>query len=174
MISNRLTKMKYAGSLQVTFLLMIAALFLSSGVFAQSTEEVAQREAKTIDILSRIDAFAEEDERLRHDSAVAHYNMGNIYFQKGEFEIASREYYQAVALMPDDPDAHYNLAFVSSEHLRDYKTALKHYQMYLYLKPDARDAHLVKEKIVFAQLKLQAVTNSPLEKSLEKSLEDKR
>ena len=90
--------------------------------------------------------------------------MGNIYFQKGEFEIAVREYYQAVTLMPDDPDAHYNLAFVSGGYLEDYKTALKHYQMYLYLSPNARDIKFVKEKILQAKLALRSRVDSPLEK----------
>lgn len=129
-----------------------------------SNEEVVSRESKTIDILSKIDAFTEQDERLKADSARAHYNMGNIYFQKGEYEIAVREYYQAVTLMPDDPDSHYNLAFVSGEHLNDQKTALKHYQMYLYLNPRAKDTNIVKEKILQAKLVLGAVVDSPLEK----------
>lgn len=129
-----------------------------------NNEEVVSQESKTIDILSKIDAFTEQDERLRADSAKAHYNMGNIYFQKGEFEIAVREYYQAVTLMPDDPDAHYNLAFVSGEYLNDQKTALKHYQMYLYLNPGAKDTYAVKEKILQAKLVLGADVDSPLEK----------
>ncbi|HBG62546.1 MAG: hypothetical protein A2Y03_08150 [Omnitrophica WOR_2 bacterium GWF2_38_59] len=125
-------------------------------------EDVVDRESKTIDILSKIDAFSEQDERLKLDSARAHYNMGNIYFQKGDYEIAVREYYQAVTLMPDDPDAHYNLAFVSGEYLGDQKTALKHYQMYLYLNPGAKDAAFVREKILEAKLVLKSVVDSPL------------
>jgi len=133
-------------------------------VLASVTErEVKKREAKTLDLLSRIDAFTEADERLRMDSAKAHYNMGNIYFQRGEYEIASREYYQAVTLMPKDPDSHYNLAFVSGEYLKDYRTALKHYQMYLYLKPRAKDTAFVRGKIIQATLVLRSIVNSPLE-----------
>lgn len=127
-------------------------------------KEVKDLETKTLDLLSRIDAFAEEDEQLRMDAAKAHYNMGNIYFQKGEYEIAAREYYQAVTLMPDDPDAHYNLAFVSGEHLKDFQTALKHYKMYLYLNPDAKDKHLVKEKIMHTEMILRNTIDSPIEK----------
>ena len=123
-------------------------------------EEVKKKETKALDLLSRIDAFTEQDERLRADSAKAHYNMGNIYFQKGEYEIAAREFYQAVTLMPDNPYPHYNLAFVSSEHLGDYRTSLKHYQMYLYLKPDAKDLNTVKEKIIEAQLRLTNIIDS--------------
>lgn len=134
------------------------------GKSGASTEGVKNRENKTLDLLSRIDAFSEEDSNLKMDAAKAHYNMGNIYFEKGEFEIAVREYYQAVTLMPDDPDAHFNLAFVSSEFLNDQTTALKHYQMYLYLKPDAEDVDLVNEKIINAKLTLGSVIDSDLDK----------
>ena len=133
---------------------------------SETDEDVKARETKTLDLLSRIDAFTEQDEQLRTDSAKAHYNMGNIYFQKGEYEIASREYYQAVTLMPNDPDAHYNLALVSGDHLKDYQTALKHYQMYLYLSPQAKDAQAVREKIIESQLFLQNIVDSPLDKTL--------
>ncbi|MCA9408495.1 MAG: tetratricopeptide repeat protein [Candidatus Omnitrophica bacterium] len=133
-------------------------------VASATDKEVKDRESKTMNILSRIDAFAEEDEQLRMDSARAHYNMGNIYYEKGEYEIAAREYYQAVTLMPNDPDAHYNLAFVSAEFLNDPKTAIKHYQTYLYLAPSAQDAHVVREKIMHEQLILKAKVDSPLEK----------
>lgn len=64
--------------------------------------------------------------------------------------------------MPDDADAHYNLAFVS-EQLGEYKTALKHYQMYLYLKPDARDKMVIREKMMQAKLHLRSIVDSPLE-----------
>ncbi len=127
-------------------------------------EGVKKREIKTMDLLAKIDAFTEEDERLKMDAAKAHYNMGNIYFQKGEYETAAREYYQAVTLMPDDPDVHYNLAFVSGEYLKDYKSALKHYKMYLYLSPQAKDKEFVRKQVLRSELKLRSVIDSPLEK----------
>lgn len=135
---------------------------------ATSAQDVKAQEAKTLDLLSRIDAFAEEDDQLRKDAAKAHYNMGNIYYQKGEYEIAAREYYQAVTLMPDDPDAHYNLAYVSGENLSDHKTALKHYKLYLYLHPNAIDKHIVREKILHAELAIRNTVDSPLEKTSSK------
>ncbi|MFT5387086.1 MAG: tetratricopeptide (TPR) repeat protein [Candidatus Omnitrophota bacterium] len=134
-----------------------------------SDRQVKKREIKTLDILTRIDAFAEQDERLRNDAAKAHYNMGNIYFQKGEYEIAAREYYQAVTLMPNDADVHYNFAFVSSRYLNDFQTSLKHFKMYLYLNPRAKDKKFVQRKINEAELKLRSLIDSPLEKSIERS-----
>ncbi len=136
---------------------------VSTGVSSEPSPDVSQRETKTMDLLSRIDAFSETDKNLKLDSAKAHYNMGNIYFEKGEYDIAAREYYQAVTLMPDDPDAHYNLAFVSGEYLNDNETALKHYQLYLYLKPDAEDKAFVAEKIMHAQMVLDSKIDSSID-----------
>ena len=141
------------------------AVASTDSVSADTTQQVQDREAKTMDLLSRIDAFKETDQKLRADSAKAHYNMGNIYFQKGEYELAAREYYQAVALMPDDADSHYNLAFVSIEYLNDYKTALDHFERYLYLRPNAPDLALVNEKITHAQLMLRSKVDSTLDKT---------
>jgi len=152
-------------SIRAGFLIGLFLLYVPSTAISQeeSGSNAISRESKTLELLSRIDAFSEQDPKIREDAARAHYNMGNIYYQKGKYEIASREYYQAVALMPDDPDAHYNLAYVSGEHLNDFKTALKHYQMYLYLRPDAKDAHLVRNKINEAALAIRSIVDSPLE-----------
>jgi len=90
--------------------------------------------------------------------------MGNIFFQRGEYKRAVVEYYQAVDLSTYDPDTHYNLAFVSGEYLKDQDTALKHYQWYLYLRPDAGDKDLIREKMVASKLAVQSHIDSPLDK----------
>ena len=166
MLKKHLKQTKMIGKIVVVFAISVFVSFMFLNISAEA-EEVTEREAKTIDLLTQIDASAEEDERLREDSAKAHYNMGNIYYQKGELEIAVREYYQAVTLMPDDADSHYNLAFVSGENLKDYETAVKHYKMYLYLSPKAKDAYFVKEKILEAELKLKTVIDSPIDEKEE-------
>ncbi|MCD4780412.1 MAG: tetratricopeptide repeat protein [Candidatus Omnitrophica bacterium] len=158
-IGNEFDDQDYLRNLQKDYNMQL----VSSGDKDVETSEVTQREISTIELLTSIDAFIEDDERVRSDAAKAHYNMGNIYFQKGKYEIAYREYYQAVNLMPDDPDSHYNLAFVSGEYLKDFKTALKHYKMYMYLKPQAKDSNLVRQKIMEAELEIRSMTDSPLE-----------
>ncbi|NTV28533.1 MAG: tetratricopeptide repeat protein [Candidatus Omnitrophica bacterium] len=105
-----------------------------------------------------------EDEKFKEELARAHYNMGNVYFERGEYQRAVVEYYQAVDLMPYDADAHFNLAFVSGEFLGDQETALKHYQWYLYLKPKAADRNLVEEKIVTAKLHARGKVNMKIDK----------
>jgi tetratricopeptide (TPR) repeat protein len=122
-------------------------------------------EEATYNILSHGSELNPNDESFRDELAKAHYNMGNIFFQRGEYQRAVVEYYQSVDLSPYDADTHYNLAFVSSEYLKDPETALKHYQWYLYLKPEANDGDLVKEKMLAAKLAIRSQINSPLDKS---------
>jgi tetratricopeptide (TPR) repeat protein len=121
-------------------------------------------EEATYNILSRGSELNPNDESFRDELAKAHYNMGNIFFQRGEYQRAIVEYYQSVDLSPYDPDTHYNLAFVSSEYLKDPETALKHYQWYLYLKPEAGDKDLVREKMAAAKLQIRGEIDSPLDK----------
>ena len=128
----------------------------------QTTQEL---EAKTNEMLSKGGDMDPQDARFREELAKAHYNMGNIYFERGEYQRAVVEYYQAVDLTPNDADTHYNLAFVSGEYLGDQETALKHYQWYLYLRPNAPDTPAVKEKILQAKLAVRSKVDSPLDKS---------
>ena len=129
--------------------------------FQQTAKEL---ESKTNEMLSKGGDLDPEDQQFKDELAKAHYNMGNIYFDRGEYQRAVVEYYQAVDLAPNDPDTHYNLAFVSGDFLGDQETALKHYQWYLYLKPNAADVPLINEKILEAKLHLRSKIDSVLDK----------
>ncbi len=130
----------------------------------QENQTAKELENKTNEMLSKGAELDPDDQQFKEELAKAHYNMGNIYFERGEYQRAVVEYYQAVDLVPNDPDTHYNLAFISGEYLGDQETALKHYQWYLYLKPNADDTPLVNEKILQAKLHLRAKVDSPLDK----------
>jgi tetratricopeptide (TPR) repeat protein len=119
------------------------------------TNTPVEVEMRANEILMKGGDLDPEDQKFKEELARAHYNMGNVYFERGEYQRAVVEYYQGVDLMPYDADAHYNLAFVSGEYIGDQETALKHYQWYLYLKPDAQDKKLIEEKIVAAKLNLR-------------------
>jgi tetratricopeptide (TPR) repeat protein len=134
-------------------------------VIAEQSQVTTQELAvKTSEMLSKGGDLDPEDQQFKEELAKAHYNMGNIYFERGEYQRAVVEYYQAVDLLPNDPDTHYNLAFVSGEYLGDPETSLKHYQWYLYLRPNAEDAPRVKEKIIQAKMYLRSKIDSPLDK----------
>ncbi|MBI4309949.1 MAG: tetratricopeptide repeat protein [Candidatus Omnitrophica bacterium] len=130
----------------------------------QIRQTAQELESKTNEMLSKGGDLDPEDQQFKDELAKAHYNMGNIYYERGEYQRAVVEYYQAVDLAPNDPDTHYNLAFVSGEYLSDQETALKHYQWYLYLKPNADDSPLVNEKIIQAKLHLRSHVDSVLDK----------
>ncbi len=130
----------------------------------QENQTAKELENKTNEMLSKGGDLDPEDQQFKEELAKAHYNMGNIYFDRGENQRAVVEYYQAVDLVPNDADTHYNLAFISGEYLGDQETALKHYQWYLYLKPNAEDTAAVKERILQAKLHLRAKVDSPLDK----------
>jgi tetratricopeptide (TPR) repeat protein len=134
-------------------------------VMAEENAQTAKElESKTNEMLSKGGDLDPEDQQFKEELAKAHYNMGNIYFERGEYQRAVVEYYQAVDLTPNDADTHYNLAFVSAEYLGDQETALKHYQWYLYLKPNAEDAPAVKERMMQAKFHSRTKIDSPLDK----------
>ncbi len=130
----------------------------------QNKQTSKELEVKTNEMLSKGTDLDPDDQQFKEELAKAHYNMGNIYFERGEYQRAVVEYYQAVDLTPNDADTHYNLAFVSAEYLSDQETALKHYQWYLYLRPNAPDANVVKEKMIEAKLHLRSKIDSVLDK----------
>ncbi len=118
------------------------------------------------DVIAMLDRMSKQNEGLRSDEGRVHYNMGNIFFHQGDYARARDEFLLAVQLMPYDANAHFNLAFVSWEYLSDFKTALKHFQQYLWLNPEAEDANLVKEKIIAAQLEIMGNNDSSLEQDV--------
>ncbi|MFC1632222.1 tetratricopeptide repeat protein [Candidatus Omnitrophota bacterium] len=69
-----------------------------------------------------------------------HYNQALAYEEKEKYKKALKEYKKALEVAPDDPDTHYNLALLYDERLKKTALAIKHYQTYLKLMPDAADA----------------------------------
>ncbi len=117
-------------------------------------------------VSNRISQLKQENKSLKVESAKQHYNMGNLLFEQRKYKEASYEYQRVVELIPGDPSAHYNLAFVSGEYLKDYPAALEHYERYLVLNPNAEDANLVKEKILEAHLQIGSSIGPPLDKKV--------
>lgn len=118
-------------------------------------QELQEVQKDSSGILARLDGLSQQNKQLKDDAARAHYKMGNMFFQKREYEKARDQYQQALTLLPADAAAHFNLAFVSGEYLKDPRTAQEHYQKYLDLNPKAEDAPLVKKRILVHQLELR-------------------
>lgn len=150
MFENRLQKIEGQNSLSLSKAESPASSLTTPAV------NLVDIEQQSIEVFEKGGDLDPEDAQFKEELARAHYNMGNVYFERGEYQRSVIEYYQAVDLMPYEPDSHYNLAFVSGEYLGDHETALKHYQWYLYLSPNSADKKLVEEKIVASKLKLRS------------------
>jgi len=105
-----------------------------------------------------------ENQTLKKDTIKLHYNLANLFFEQGKYEMAAAEYTRVSNLMPQDAATHYNLAFVAENYLHDKKTALLHYTRYVQLEPNAPDATLVKNKISELKIDMKAKIDSLLER----------
>lgn len=65
---------------------------------------------------------------------------------KGDYVLAISEFEQAAKLAPDWPNVYYNLGNVQTI-VEDFSSAIKSYQRYLELAPEAPDAEKVREQI---------------------------
>jgi len=118
----------------------------------------------TSGMANELGSLMEENAILRKDTIKLHYNLANLFFEQGKYDLAAAEYKRVADLMPQDAATHYNLAFVSAEYLNDYKTAIAHYKKYIRLEPQAEDVTFVKNQILQLQLKLQNKTTSFIDK----------
>lgn len=140
----------------------------SEGVFSTDLAiEVIASQNKGQGVVDMIDQMNLVAAQIKSDEAKIHYNMGNVFFNRGKYHRALKEYRVAVKLTPDDPNAHFNLAFVASEYINEPKVALDHYRHYLHLSPKADDVDLVKEKILEAELFLKSGKVPRLEKDFQ-------
>ncbi len=78
--------------------------------------------------------------RLQPDLADAHYTLGILYWQRGEFDKATEEMHQALATKPDYAEAHYTLGTVYKQQgkLAESATELKEA---IRLQPEFAGAH---------------------------------
>ncbi len=67
---------------------------------------------------------------------IAHYNLGNLYNRRGQFDLAATNYIQALAAEPNFADVHNNFADLLLNH-QQYDGAILHYQEAARIKPSA-------------------------------------
>ena len=142
---------------------------VGNGVSPASSADgkVLEAQETGLDVIELLDEMEEMRRQMRVDEAKVHYNMGNIFFHQGRHDDAVAEYQKTLEIVPDDANAHFNLAYISGEFLHEYKTAVEHYQQYLFLDPGAEDAPLVKEKIIEAQLFVRTSMNIDSDKEVQ-------
>lgn len=65
----------------------------------------------------------------------AHYNLGNVYSEISNMQLAKAHYEIAIQIAPSYPNAHYNLGLVLIS-LKEYKRAVECINRYIDLSPD--------------------------------------
>ncbi len=74
-------------------------------------------------------------------------DMGTCYRNSGKADMALKEYRKAVELNPNHAFAHLNLAVVLGSDFKDKAQAIKEYEKYLQLVPNAQNAAQVRQQI---------------------------
>ena len=95
--------------------------------------------------LSELSGQNQERSKLRSDTATMHYNLAVILTEQQNFPAAIVEYQKVLEIRPNDPDAHYNLAVIYDDFLKNNEKAIEHYREYVKVAPDAPEAQKVRE-----------------------------
>ncbi len=74
-------------------------------------------------------------------------DMGTCYRNSGKPDVAVKEYKKALEIDPNHPNGHRNLAVVLAYDLKDNLQAVREFERYVQLVPNARDAENVRQEI---------------------------
>jgi tetratricopeptide (TPR) repeat protein len=80
----------------------------------------------------------------RPASVALHNNLAETYRAAGQADSARREFEAILKTQPGYAPAHYGLALLYDDQLRDRGRAIEHYRRYLALAPEAPDADRVR------------------------------
>lgn len=110
--------------------------------------------------LEAVEAFKKATELM--PDAEAHYNLGNVYFDQEQLQLAQLQYQQAVKIFPGFSKAHYNLGSVFKS-LGCLELAESSYKQALKLDPKNAQMHFNLGAIFQEQQRLPEAINSYLQ-----------
>jgi len=84
-------------------------------------------------------------EANRDEQFTMFYNMACVYKNQGQYDKAEEHFLNALNKKPDEPDVHYNLGILYDDDLKNADKARKHYQRFIELAPNDKDAAKVQE-----------------------------
>lgn len=83
-----------------------------------------------------------------------HYLRGRNRVSTQDYSKAIEEFEQALQVNPKSAAAHFELAWLHEEHMKDWASAIYHYQKHLQLKPDSEYAERARERMKACKLEL--------------------
>jgi protein O-mannosyl-transferase len=78
---------------------------------------------------------------ITEDNWMAHTSLGSAYAKKRMFDMAVREFNQALEINPVNAATHYNLATLLSQKMGRYEESLRHYELAITVNPRMESAH---------------------------------
>lgn len=121
--------------------------------------EVRGKSEKALEMISE-DRF--KTEQMKEDLENAHFILGNILFDKKNYQGAERHYQRVLESNPDHYLTHHNLGVIYDYYFRDRPIAIYHYKKYLDLKPLDEEAAEIRERVLQAELTQKVVPTQPL------------
>jgi tetratricopeptide (TPR) repeat protein len=103
-------------------------------------EDTARFRGEIARLEAALEAAQTANERERFLLA---YNSGSLFLAAGRHDRAEQEFLKALAIREDDAPLHYNMGILYDSHLRQPAKARVHYERFLELAPNDRDAPLV-------------------------------
>ena len=103
-------------------------------------EDARRLQAKVSDLEAGLMLAERQNERERFLLA---YNSGSLFLAAGRYDRAERELLKALSIREDDAPLHYNLGVLYDQHLPQPAKARHHYERFLELAPNDRDAPAV-------------------------------
>lgn len=83
-----------------------------------------------------------------------HYLRGRNRVSTQDYPGAIEEFEKALQINPRSAAAHFELAWLHEEHMKDWAAAIYHYQKHLQLKPDSEYAERARERMKACKLEL--------------------
>jgi tetratricopeptide (TPR) repeat protein len=119
---------------------------------AVASNDVAKAMLHTGESLDVALSLAQTARREMPGSPAVADNMGWIYYQKGQYQLALDSLQQALSLaeknqMPDNPDIHYHLG-MAYEKTKQPELARQHFEQVLKINPNYRSAAEIKAELV--------------------------
>ncbi len=113
----------------------------------QNKKLIAQSNNVVLNVTNEKERIANQlrqtESQFKEEAFKLHYNLGLAYDESRQFKEATAEYEKALEIKQDDADLHYNMAIIYHERMHNLAKAIEHYNAYLELSPDAKDADKV-------------------------------
>ncbi len=110
----------------------------------KSPKEIAKEYGDTVVLIAAFDkngklSTADSETPESSSSAEEHYVLGNSYYNEKKYDLAIKEYEEAIRIKPDYAGAHYNLGLVYSLKGQN-DLAIRHTEQALLLDPNNKPA----------------------------------